>query len=430
MTRSTKSTRFANGPVIGGNVSDRGYINGTERETIVNQTDVTYRLDMGQGIRHTLWRERSSRTRRHRHFRETTRCFARLRSWSMGNGTTSRISARHQPDDIYTSFLCINFQRDWNTEVSTYSGYIQDQLEITKYFELIGGLRFDRFDVAFDVNDCWREQQSTAELSRVDDVWSHRVGAVFKPTETASIYIATSNSFLPGAGDQFGNLTTRKWQSRCKSPKNFRMTKSGSNGRWPRACSSPAPFSSLIDPISLSIGTTGGANIGEQVGLTRTKGGELSLTGYVTDEWQISAGWGHQIARIVDAGTSSNEGNEVPFVPNNIYSLWNRYQFTPLFGAGLGIIHQDSSFAEANNAVEIPSFTRVDAAFYFDFNENWQAQVNVENIFDEEYFASAHNNNNISPGAPRQAFVTVRAKVLIRAWNQSKKGRAHRPAFF
>ena len=64
----------------------------------------------------------------------------------------------------------------------------------------------------------------------------------------------------------------------------------------------------------------------------------------------------------------------------------------------------------ANNAVELPSFTRVDAAFFFDFNENWQAQVNVENIFDEEYFASAHNNNNISPGAPRQAFVTVRAR--------------------
>ncbi len=91
---------------------------------------------------------------------------------------------------------------------------------------------------------------------------------------------------------------------------------------------------------------TAGPQIGEQVGLTRTKGGELLSPGYVTDEWQISAGWGHQIARIVDAGTSPNIGNEVPFVPNNIYSLWNRYQFTPLFGAGLGIIHQDSSFAD------------------------------------------------------------------------------------
>jgi catecholate siderophore receptor len=149
--------------------------------------------------------------------------------------------------------------------------------------------------------------------------------------------------------------------------------------------------------------------VSEQVGLTRTEGGELSLTGYVTNDWQISASWGHQIARIAEAGTSPNEGNEVPFVPNNIYALWNRYQVLPWFGAGLGIIHQDSSFAAADNTVELPSFTRVDAAFFFDINENWQAQVNVENIFDEEYYPSAHNNNNISPGAPRSAYVTVKA---------------------
>jgi catecholate siderophore receptor len=161
--------------------------------------------------------------------------------------------------------------------------------------------------------------------------------------------------------------------------------------------------------------------------LTRTRGGELALTGYVTDEWQISAGWGHQIATIVEGAAAlcnngsvppacpggtlvpSTTGNSVPFVPHNIYSLWNRYQFTNLFGAGLGIIHQDSSFAAADNAVELPSYTRVDAAFYFEFSETWQAQVNVENIFDVEYYPSAHNNNNISPGAPRQAFITVRA---------------------
>ena len=117
------------------------------------------------------------------------------------------------PFDNPTSFVPVTFnvfQRDWNTEVKTYSGYIQDQLEITKYFELIGGLRFDRFDVAFDGTTAGVNSNQPQSLSRVDDVWSHRVGAVFKPTETASIYIATSNSFLPGAGDQFGNLTTAK----------------------------------------------------------------------------------------------------------------------------------------------------------------------------------------------------------------------------
>jgi catecholate siderophore receptor len=306
----------------------------------------------------------------------------------------------------FTALAFSNVQRRWATEVDTYSGYIQDQLEITKYFEIIGGLRFDRFDVSA-VNST--NPANVINLDRVDDVWSHRVGAVFKPTETASVYIATSTSFLPGVGDQFINLDNQAGVTVTNlEPEEFQNNEIGF--KWevaPRLFFTGAIFE--LERSNQIVPT--GAGIAEQVGLTRTRGGELSLSGYVTDEWQISAGWGHQIARVVDAGTNiATEGNEVPFVPNNIYSLWNRYQFTPLFGAGLGIIHQDSSFASLDNAVEIPSFTRVDAAFFFDFNENWQAQVNVENIFDEEYFASAHNNNNISPGAPRQAFVTVRAR--------------------
>ncbi len=385
------------GSPVTGCVTLGGYINGTERDSIVNQTDVTYRWDMGNGIRHTLLAGTE---------------FSHQETDNFRNNPTfggSNVVPFNNP----TSFVPVTFNvfhRDWHTEVQTSSGYIQDQLEITKYFELIGGLRFDRFDVAFDGRTAGVNGGNPQSLSRVDDVWSHRVGAVFKPLETASIYIATSNAFLPGAGDQFGNLTTVSGNT--LEPEEFQNDEIGF--KWevaPRLFFTGAIFELDRSNQLVVVGTTpGGANISEQVGLTRTRGGELSLTGYVTDEWQISAGWGHQIARIVDAGTSPNEGNEVPFVPNNIYSLWNRYQFSTLFGAGLGIIHQGSSFAEANNAVELPSFTRVDAAFFFDFNENWQAQVNVENIFDEEYFASAHNNNNISPGAPRQAFVTVRAK--------------------
>lgn len=389
---------FANGPVTGGNVAIAGYVNGTERDSIVNQTDMTYRWDMGQGIRHTLLAGMEFSYQETDNFRNNASFGAPL-----GPAT---ITVPFANPTTFTPVFYDRFQRDWHTEVSTYSGYIQDQLEITKYFELIGGLRFDRFDVAFDGTTAGVNGNNPQSLSRVDDVWSHRVGAVFKPIETASIYIATSNSFLPGAGDQFGNLTTPVTGGQTLAPEEFNNDEIGF--KWevaPRLFLTGAIFE--LDRTNQIITT--GPQTGEQAGLTRTKGGELAVTGYITNEWQISAGWGHQIARVVE-GNPASVGHEVPFVPNNIYSLWNRYQFTPLFGVGLGIIHQDSSFAALDNTVELPSFTRVDAAFFFDFNENWQAQVNIENIFDEEYYASAHNNNNISPGAPRQAFVTVRAK--------------------
>jgi len=58
----------------------------------------------------------------------------------------------------------------------------------------------------------------------------------------------------------------------------------------------------------------------------------------------------------------------------------------------------------------LPGFFRVDAALYLKINEMWRAQLNVENIFDKGYWASADGNNNLSPGQPR----TVRVSAIAR----------------
>ena len=76
----------------------------------------------------------------------------------------------------------------------------------------------------------------------------------------------------------------------------------------------------------------------------------------------------------------------------------------------LGVLHQSSQFATISNAVRLPAFTRVDAALFYDANEAVQVQVNVENLLDENYFADAHNNNNITPGAPRSFRIGLSAR--------------------
>ncbi len=58
----------------------------------------------------------------------------------------------------------------------------------------------------------------------------------------------------------------------------------------------------------------------------------------------------------------------------------------------------------------LPEFTRVDAGLFYDVNRRVRAQMNVENLFDVDYFASAHNNNNITPGSPR----AIRFAVTVR----------------
>ena len=276
--------------------------------------------------------------------------------------------------------------------------YLQDQIEITKYLEIIGGIRHDTFEIDFE------EADDDIQISRTDKEWSPRAGVIVKPLESLSVYASWSKSFLPTSGDQFDNLTISRADL---APEEFENREVGL--KWavtPRLFFTAALFD--LDRTNQRVTVNG---IDVAAGETNTKGGEVGLVGYVTDEWEINLGYSNQRSKIENAGDNvAIVGNSVEGVPRHIFSMWNRYQLTQMFGAGVGIVHQSDHFASSNNAVEVPGFTRVDAALFFDLNENWSAQLNVENVFDRDYFASAHNNNNISPGAPRSAYVTVRAK--------------------
>jgi catecholate siderophore receptor len=150
-------------------------------------------------------------------------------------------------------------------------------------------------------------------------------------------------------------------------------------------------------------------------GASRVDGLELSLIGYITEKWQMTAGYANLDARYLTdtsnaAGTlAARAGNHVPFVPAQTYSLWNRYDFTENWGAGVGIISQTAYFANADNQVQVPGFTRVDGAVFYKLGTHLKAQLNVENIFGVKYFPSADANNNITIGSPRAARVSVTA---------------------
>jgi catecholate siderophore receptor len=92
--------------------------------------------------------------------------------------------------------------------------------------------------------------------------------------------------------------------------------------------------------------------------------------------------------------------------------IGQRYDLNDRFAGGLGIVHQSSQFAAirtAANTTKLPAFTRVDAAFYYDLSDTLQLQLNIENLLDTNYFSDAHNNNNISTGAPINGRFTIKA---------------------
>jgi catecholate siderophore receptor len=151
-------------------------------------------------------------------------------------------------------------------------------------------------------------------------------------------------------------------------------------------------------------------------GQTRVRGFEISLQGYVTDRWQSQLGYAYTDARIVADLTQQTvalpvlAGNRVQLVPYNQLAWWNKYRFTDMWSAGLGVIFFDDSFATSDDTVRLPAFWRFDAGIYAKIDENWKAQLTVENIFNKGYWASADGDNNISPGQGR----TVRLKAIYK----------------
>jgi catecholate siderophore receptor len=97
-------------------------------------------------------------------------------------------------------------------------------------------------------------------------------------------------------------------------------------------------------------------------------------------------------------------------VPRHQFSLWNRYDISSRFGIGIGLYHQAKQFATISNVTELPAYTRLDAALFVKLTGRIDAQLNVENVTDATYFPVAHNDNNISTGAPINARLSVAVK--------------------
>ncbi|MGE3692044.1 MAG: TonB-dependent receptor [Novosphingobium sp.] len=297
-------------------------------------------------------------------------------------------------------FPFTSVSRATTSDVEFFSAYLQDQIHLGEHIDLIGGIRYDRFDIK-GVN-----QVSATPFARLDEKWSPRFGLIVKPRPEMSIYASYSQSFLPRAGDQFISLTP---STQSLAPEKFTNYELGL--KWDiRNGLSLTSALFLLDRTNSTTPDPANPTTTIVIGATRTKGFEVEITGRITPKWQVSGGYTWQ-----DAYLKGNEAIRVAQVPKHQVSLWNRYDFSRRLGAGIGLIHQSSQYAAlhnpgVSNATLLPSFTRVDLGLFFKATEQLQFQVNVENLFDTAYFSDAHNNNNITPGAPINARFTLRAK--------------------
>ncbi|MBZ5631963.1 MAG: TonB-dependent siderophore receptor [Acidobacteriia bacterium] len=368
-----------------------GYNNATKRFNIFNQTDVTYTAYTGK-IKHTLLAGAEFGHQLTDNFRNT----------AFFNNTATSILIPLSAPTIATpvTFRQAATDADNHLDTNAAAAYVQDQVELSRYVQLIGGIRFDHFDLQYHNN------RTGENLGRIDKLVSPRAGIVVKPVSTVSIYGSYSVSYLPSSGDQFSSLTTITQQVKPEKFNNYEV-----GVKWdvrPRLSLTTAVFR-LNRENTRSTDPNDPTRI-IQTGSTRTNGFEIGLNGSLTHAWSIAGGYAYQDAFISSATTAALAGQQVGQVPHRTFSLWNNYQIARRLGAGLGILHRSDMFAAVDNTVTLPGYTRADAAVFSSLTEKWRLQANLENLLDKKYYLNADSNTNISPGSPRTMRVGLTAR--------------------
>ncbi|MDE2442692.1 MAG: TonB-dependent receptor, partial [Betaproteobacteria bacterium] len=244
--------------------------------------------------------------------------------------------------------------------------------------------------------------------SRTDNAWSPRLGLIWTPTPVQTYYASYSYSFLPSAetlGLTVLNASTGA-SSADFAPEQAINYEVG--GRWdllPGLSLSTALFRLNRDNVRNSDGQGGFIQVGQQ----QTDGVEIGLQGDVTSKWKVYGGFTYLDGRITKATQAANTlGHRPQLEPQNSFSLWNRFDLGHGWASGLGVVHQGASYTNVDNVVSLPSFTRLDGALYYTFaGGRTKLALNLENLTNREYFPTADGNNNITPGAPRNARLTL-----------------------
>lgn len=391
---------FARNPVsISGNVEFGAYRDETDRENIINQTDLTYNAKTGS-VEHKLLfgMELAKQDTASKRYQPS------VSSSNVPNPAGTQPASN--PFVPSASFAALATNR--KSDVSVAAFYLQDQIIFSPQWQAIIGLRNDNFDTDFT------NLLDNTQIKVSDNLLSPRAGLIFKPVEPVSIYTNYSVSYVPRAGDQLTSLAPNNASFKPEKFINYEV-----GAKWdvnPSLALTAAVYKLKRENV-LVADPSNPAAASILVDGQETKGIELGVSGDITDKWSVFGGITIQKGEITETqanATAANvitKGTELAQTPNRTLSLWNKYEINDTWAVALGVVSTSDRYAQlptVSQSTILPGYTRYDAAVFGKLSEKLRLQLNIENITNKEYALFAHTNNNITPGSP----ITGRATLI------------------
>ena len=290
-----------------------------------------------------------------------------------------------------------------DTKANNYAAYVSDQVKITKYFELLASLRYDRFSTVYD--DPNQAVVTNRHLERTDNLFSYRFGAVIHPTEKSSIYAAYGNSYNPSA--ELGTLSDASVAA--LAPEQTRSIEVGAKADVLGGKVSLAGAIFRIEKTNLRITDPANTTVSILDGIARVDGIEVGANGQVTDQWSVFTGYSYLESETLATPDKSILGKHLPNTPRHNFTIWSTYDLTSKWTVGGGAIYQSLGWANTANTAFVPEFWKFDAMVSYKIDDKSTVQLNVYNITDKLYY-SQYFGGNVVPASGRWASLTYRTK--------------------
>lgn len=294
------------------------------------------------------------------------------------------------------------------SSANTSGVYIQDQIKVTNWLELLAGVRYDNFKASARGSTITRATGVESAITNLDSdnsFLTYRAGIVLHPTSNSSVYYMRGTSANPPA--EFTQITAGQ---QMLPPAKSTIDEVG------------AKVDLLNNKLNLSAALfriqkkgdfenqgTSAAPDYVAIGDSQVEGFEIGAMGKITPAWSISAGYAYLKSSLINSVTTANIGHELAMTPKNSFSLFTTYDVTSKLTIGGGAYYVDSRWIGVANDARIPDYWRFDAMAAYKVNKNFTVQLNVYNIANEYYFDTAAGAGYAVPGAGRYVALSGRA---------------------
>ncbi len=298
----------------------------------------------------------------------------------------------------------------FDTREKWFGLYFQDQIKLPYNVHVLAGFRYDNARIEF--NDTFGGE-STTTPSKQDRI-SPRVGVLWQPVKPISFYgnyvenFGVPNAFFSGADSQpLRAEIARQWEAGIKSE--FFDGRFSATVAWFHLTKQNIATSHPDPELAFR-------GVSVLTGEARNKGVEVDITGELLPGWNIIANYAYTDSEITK-NNDGTQGNRFPNVPEHAGNIWTTYAFQNETLRGLkiggGVTLRGKREGNRENDFQMPGYDVFNLMTSYAMKvgkSRITAQLNVNNLFNEEYFPSSggFNRVRIAVGTPRAFLGSLR----------------------